>query len=70
MGKTNRRGAAAATHHIPQLPFVVISLASTAVLLSVWRVAYVNVRGPESASFRRGGALDGLQMVTTLLRRW
>jgi adenylate kinase len=57
-------------HKIPPYPFIVVSLISTLVILSGWRVAYVRLRGTETENMRRGGILDGFKMVTTLLRRW
>jgi adenylate kinase len=55
---------------IPPSPFIVVSLISTLVILCGWRVSYVRLRGTETETMRQGGILDGLKMVTTLLRRW
>jgi hypothetical protein len=64
------QNAGVALQHAPPTPFIVVTLISTLVLLGGWRAAYVQVRGPESAVFRRGGVFDGINMVSTLLRRW
>lgn len=58
------------TEHAPPTVFVIISMLSTLVVLSAWRAGYVKIRGVETVTERKGGPLDGLQMVMTLLRRW
>lgn len=58
------------TEHVPPAVFSAITLASTFVIVGSWRVAYVKMRGEESGENRRGGPVEGIRMITTLLRRW
>lgn len=55
---------------VPPTPFIIVSLVSTLTLLAGWRGIYALLRGSETATTRRGGVFDGINMVTTLLRRW
>lgn len=62
--------AGVALNRVPPTAFVVVSLVSTLFLLASWRGTYAVLRGSETATTRRGGVFDGINMVTTLLRRW
>lgn len=58
------------TDHVPPAVFAVVTLVSTFVIVGSWRVLYVKIRGDETDEARKGGLLEGLNMVSTLLRRW
>lgn len=58
------------TDHVPPAVFAVVTLVSTFVFIGSWRVVYVKVRGDESDGARRGGLMEGFNMITTLLKRW
>eukprot|EP00177_Eucheuma_denticulatum_P000109 GFKZ01000190.1.p1 GENE.GFKZ01000190.1~~GFKZ01000190.1.p1 ORF type:complete len:507 (-),score=64.45 GFKZ01000190.1:1051-2571(-) len=58
------------TEHVPPAIFSAITLASTLVIVGSWRIAYVKIRGEETDESRRGGPMEGIKMITTLLRRW
>eukprot|EP00183_Erythrolobus_madagascarensis_P005414 CAMPEP_0185856750 /NCGR_PEP_ID=MMETSP1354-20130828/29158_1 /TAXON_ID=708628 /ORGANISM="Erythrolobus madagascarensis, Strain CCMP3276" /LENGTH=675 /DNA_ID=CAMNT_0028559011 /DNA_START=354 /DNA_END=2381 /DNA_ORIENTATION=- len=60
-----------ATSHVPPAEFAAISIVTCTLLLAAWRTTYIAVAGPTTdGEMRRGGMLDGLSMITTLLRRW
>jgi hypothetical protein len=56
---------------VPPTPFVLVSLASTLVILSVGRIGYVLLLGETTnEEYRSGGLLETFKMITTLVRRW
>lgn len=58
------------TDHVPPTAFVGITMASTFLIIGSWRTVYVKIRGDETEFEKRGGIIDGFNMVTNLLRRW
>lgn len=64
------------TGHVPAQPFIVVSLASTLVLLVGWRatVTVVFPNDKESrkrrAGDRKGSVFELFQLLTSLVRRW
>lgn len=64
------------TGHVPAPPFVVVSMASTLVLLVGWRAAITAVFPNDKQSNkkrdgdRKGGAFELIQLLTSLVKRW
>ncbi|CAM9424985.1 unnamed protein product [Discosporangium mesarthrocarpum] len=55
---------------IPPVPFAVVAMISTLVLLGAWRALYTAVNPTSTEEYKKGGLLDGFRMITTLLQRW
>jgi hypothetical protein len=56
---------------VPPMPFIVVSLVSTLVFLSIWRVLFVSIFGSTSDDeYRKAGAFEVFKMVRTLIKRW
>lgn len=63
------RGALRGT--TPPIPFIVVSMVATLVLLSIARFAYISLTGETSDDeYRKAGSLEIFKMIGTLLRRW
>ncbi|KAL4181714.1 hypothetical protein AMTRI_Chr12g238810 [Amborella trichopoda] len=65
---------AATSGHIPPLPFILVSMGSTAVLLIGWR-AMLNALVPfdlnkKNEVYRRGNPFELFELLTSLVRRW
>ena len=56
---------------VPPVPFVIVSMVATLVLLSVARFAYISLTGETSDDeYRKAGSLEIFKMIGALLRRW
>jgi len=58
---------------VPPVPFMAVTMVTTLVLLTAWRVAVVAVAGGEvegGEGNKRSGLFDVFKMVTTLIGRW
>uniref|UniRef100_A0A7N0UXJ6 Uncharacterized protein n=1 Tax=Kalanchoe fedtschenkoi TaxID=63787 RepID=A0A7N0UXJ6_KALFE len=60
--------------HIPQLPFVLVSMGSTGFLLIGWRALlysiFPNDKDKKSDVYRRGNPFELFELLTSLVRRW
>lgn len=55
----------------PPTPFIVVTMISTFILLSAWRLLYILLAGETSDDeFRKAGFLEVFKMIGTLIRRW
>ena len=56
---------------IPPVPFIIVSLIATYVLLSLWRCLYVAAFGGTSdEEYKKSGFLEIFKMVGSLIKRW
>eukprot|EP01038_Epipyxis_sp_PR26KG_P013062 gene13062-17506_t len=56
---------------IPPVPFVIVSLTATFVLLYAWRWIYISVFGETAdGEFKKAGAFEVFKMIGTLIKRW
>ncbi|KAG9440646.1 hypothetical protein H6P81_020811 [Aristolochia fimbriata] len=64
----------ATSGHIPPLPFIVVSMGSTAVLLIGWRGLLCALLSKDESKksdvYRRGNPFELFELLTSLVRRW
>ena len=57
--------------YAPPVPFIIVSMLATLLLLSAARFAYISLTGETSdEEYRKAGSLEIFKMIGTLLRRW
>lgn len=60
--------------HIPKIPFMLVTMGSTAVLLFGWRVLASKLLSKNSSKknsvYKRGSAFELFDLLTSLVRRW
>ncbi|XP_062101760.1 uncharacterized protein LOC133807439 [Humulus lupulus] len=65
---------AVTTAHFPAYPFILVTMGSTAVLLTGWRaIVYSllpNDKMKKSDNYRRGSLFELFELLTSLVRRW
>ena len=55
----------------PPVPFIIVSMISTYLLIFIWRVSYVKLFGETSESeYKKAGSFEIFKMISTLIRRW
>jgi Protein of unknown function (DUF3054) len=55
----------------PPVPFIIVSMVATFVLLTLWRVLFVSaVGGTSDEEYRKAGSFEIFKMIGTLIRRW
>jgi hypothetical protein len=56
---------------VPPLPFIVVSMVSTYVLIALWRQLYIAATGETSdGEYKKAGFLEVFKMLSALLRRY
>jgi hypothetical protein len=56
---------------IPPTPFIIVTLVSTFLILTLWRVVYIALVGETSdEEYRRAGSLEIFKMIGSLMKRW
>ncbi|GAQ80398.1 hypothetical protein KFL_000530250 [Klebsormidium nitens] len=55
---------------VPPTPFILVTLASTFVLLVGWRAALAATGGKRDVGNRSGSAFEFLELLSSLVRRW
>uniref|UniRef100_A0A453H9U3 Uncharacterized protein n=1 Tax=Aegilops tauschii subsp. strangulata TaxID=200361 RepID=A0A453H9U3_AEGTS len=60
--------------HIPQIPFVLVAMGSTGVLLTAWRALISQVlsagQSKKDDVYRKGNPFELFELLTSLVRRW